>query len=258
MTDVAAVEISGVWFSYGDQPVLREVNLHIGAGERVCVVGPNGGGKTTLLKLMLGLLRPDRGRVRVLGQSPAAGRRRIGYAPQHAVFDPSFPVSVMDVVLMGRLGRAAAMGPFRKADRQAAARALGEVGLGDLAGRGFAALSGGQRQRVLIARALAGEPELLLLDEPTANLDLGVEAEFNQLLQRLSDRLTLMIVSHDVGFVSQLTSKVVCVYGTVAVHPTDELTGEMMKDLYGHDVRLVRHDHNCQTHGHDHGQGGDE
>ena len=257
MTDVAAVEISDVWFSYGDQPVLREVNLRIGAGERVCMVGPNGGGKTTLLKLMLGLLRPDRGRVRIGGRSPAAGRRQIGYAPQHAAFDPSFPVSVMDVVLMGRLGRAAAVGPYRKADRQAAARALGEVGLGELARRGFAALSGGQRQRVLIARALAGEPELLLLDEPTANLDLGVEAEFNQLLQCLSDRLTLVIVSHDVGFVSQLAGKVVCVYGTVAVHPTAELTGEMMQDLYGHDVRLVRHDHNCQDHSPDHGEGGD-
>jgi len=255
MTDAAAVELIDVWFSYGDQPVLRDANLRIGAGERVCVVGPNGGGKTTLLKLMLGLLRPDRGRVLIAGQSPTTGRKRIGYAPQHAAFDPSFPVSVMDVVLMGRLGRAAAVGPYRQADRQAAARALGEVGLGGLAGRGFAALSGGQRQRVLIARALAGEPELLLLDEPTASLDLGVEAEFYQLLQCLSDRLTLIIVSHDVGFVSQLAGKVVCVHGTVAVHPTVELTGEMMQDLYGHDVMLVRHDHNCQDHSHDHGKG---
>lgn len=246
--DAPVVEISGLWFSYGLLPALQDVSLRIAAGEQVCMVGPNGGGKTTLLKLILGLLRPARGTVRVFGRSPELVRRRIGYAPQHAAFDPKFPVSVQDVVLMGRIGRAGLLGPYGRSDREAAGEALSEVGLGELRRRPFAALSGGQRQRVLVARGLACRPDLLLLDEPTANLDIGFEAEFNELLRRLSRRLTLVMVSHDVGFVSQLVSKVICVHGAVAVHPTAELTGQLMRDLYGHDVMLVRHDHNCQAH----------
>jgi len=254
MTETPAIELSDVWFSYDAGPVLRRVNVRVAEGEHVCMVGPNGGGKTTLLKLILGLLRPDRGQVRVFGGPPGEKRGHVGYTPQHAAFDPQFPVSAADVVLMGRLGRAGRWGPYRRDDRRAADRALAEVGLADLRNGPFAALSGGQRQRVLIARALAAEPRLLLLDEPTASLDIGVEAEFHQLLGRLSDRMTLVIVSHDVGFVSQLVTKVLCVHGQVAVHPTDELTGELMLDLYGHDVRLIRHDHDCST-AHKHGGG---
>ena len=248
--ETLAVDIRDLWFSYDANPVLQAVNLSIDAKQKVCIVGPNGGGKTTLVKLMLGLLRPTRGTVRVLGGQPAAERKRIGYAPQHAAFDPKFPVSVTDVVLMGRIGHTSMFGPYRRADRQAAGEALEAVGLGELSKRAFSDLSGGQRQRVLIARAIASSPELLLLDEPTANLDIGVEAEFHTLLEQLSEKLTLVIVSHDVGFVSQLVDKVVCVHGSVAVHPTAELTGELMRDLYGHDIMLVRHDHNCQDHSH--------
>jgi zinc transport system ATP-binding protein len=219
------------------------------------MVGPNGGGKTTLVKLILGLLRPDRGQVQVFGGQPSAQCAHIGYAPQHVAFDPRFPVSVTDVVLMGRIGQTGMLGPYRRGDRIAAGGALEAVGLADLARRAFSDLSGGQRQRVLIARAIASDPQLLMLDEPTANLDIGVEVEFHDLLEQLSEKLTLIMVSHDVGFVSQLVDKVVCVHGSVAVHPTAELTGEVMSDLYGHDVRLVRHDHNCQDHSQEHHDG---
>ena len=249
MAHPPAIEIADLSFAYDGPPVLRDVTLRVAAGEQVCMVGPNGGGKTTLVKLILGLLTPNRGRVKVFGHPPAAGRRHVGYAPQHAAFDPQFPVSVIDVVLMGRLGRTRTWGPYRRDDRRAADRALAEVGLSDLRKRPFATLSGGQRQRVLIARALAADPKLLLLDEPTASLDIGVEAEFHDLLAALGDRMAIVIVSHDMGFVTQLVTKVICVHGSVAVHPTDELTGELMRDLYAHDVRLVRHDHNCAIHG---------
>ena len=250
------MEIRGLWFSYDSTVVLQDVDLSIEAGQKVCIVGPNGGGKTTLVKLILGLLRPNRGQVRVFGVRPGSQRTRIGYAPQHAAFDPRFPVNVTDVVLMGRIGQSGLFGPYRRDDRAAADRALEAVGVADLARRAFSDLSGGQRHRVLIARAIVSDPELLILDEPTANLDIGVEADFHELIEQLSEKLTLVMVSHDVGFVSQLVDKVVCVHGAVAVHPTAELTGEVMNDLYGHDIALVRHDHNCQDHSHS-GEGRD-
>jgi zinc transport system ATP-binding protein len=237
-------------FSYDRHHVLRQVNLEIPAGDFVCVVGPNGSGKTTLLKLALGLLTPTAGKVEVFGLSPARASRRIGYVPQHPRLDPLFPVSALDVALMGRLGSTPALGPWRSSDRQAALAALDEVGLADLAGRHFAALSGGQKQRVLIARALAGEPELLLLDEPTAGLDAHMEEGFYRLLQDLNRRLTIIMVSHDLGFVSGHVKSVVCVGQQVLIHPTSEITGEIIADLYGSEMRMVRHDHRCSEEGH--------
>ncbi len=243
------IEIDDVTFGFTSTPVVENANLTIWRGDYVCVVGPNGGGKTTLLRLILGLLQPDRGRVRVFGRSPEDGRHRIGYMPQYTNLDPQFPVRVIDVVLMGRLG-VWQIGPFGRRDRVLAREALAEVGLGDYAGRSFSALSGGQRQRVLIARALACEPEVLLLDEPTANLDPLVQDEMNELLNRLNERMTVILVSHDVGFVAQYVKRVVCVNRNVVAHSATEITGESIRELYGHDVRLVDHHHHHHEHGH--------
>lgn len=237
-------------FGYEGRPVLKGVNLAIPAGDFVSVVGPNGSGKTTLLKLALGLLRPTAGEVTVFGDRPERARRRIGYVPQHAHLDPLFPVSALDVVLMGRLGLGPALGPWRRHDREAARAALAEVGLGDHADRHFAALSGGQKQRTLIARSLAGEPELLLLDEPTAGLDAHVEEGFFRLLESLNRRLTIVMVSHDLGFVAGFVKSVICVGQKVVVHPTSAITGQVIADLYGADMRLIRHDHRCSEEGH--------
>ena len=239
-------------FGYGAEPILQDVNIVIPAGDFVSVVGPNGSGKTTLLRLFLGLLKPDRGVVEVFGLSPRRARRRVGYVPQQPRLDPLFPVCALDVALMGRLGRTPALGPWRRADREAALAALAEVGLADRAGDHFAALSGGQKQRVLIARALAGGPELLLLDEPTAGLDAHIEEDFYRLLEEFNKRLTIVMVSHDLGFVSGFVKSVVCVGRDVVVHPTSAITGEVIADLYGGDVRLVRHDHRCSEEGHAH------
>ena len=236
------IEIEHLSFAYPLTPVLEDVTFSIQRGDFVCIVGPNGGGKTTLLRLILGLLTPSRGSVRVFGRSPIEARRRIGYMPQHAQLDPQFPVRVSDVILMGRLG-SGQLGRFSRADKDVAAAALGEVGLADYAWRSFAALSGGQRQRVLIARALACEPELLLLDEPTANLDPLVQDEMNELLHKLNERLTVVLVSHDVGFVMRYVKTVVCVNREVMVHSADDITGDSIRALYGHDVRMVHHEH---------------
>jgi zinc transport system ATP-binding protein len=237
-------------FGYEGRPVLRGVTLSIPPGDFVSVVGPNGSGKTTLLKLALGLLRPTAGEVTVFGERPERARRRIGYVPQHAHLDPLFPVSALDVVLMGRLGLGPALGPWRRLDREAGRAALAEVGLADQADRHFAALSGGQKQRTLIARSLAGEPELMLLDEPTAGLDAHIEEGFYRLLEELNRRLTIVMVSHDLGFVAAFVKSVICVGQKVVVHPTSAITGQVIADLYGADMRIIRHDHRCSEEGH--------
>ena len=246
----AAIHCQDLGFSYDDRPLLREVNLTVPAGDFVSVVGPNGSGKTTLLKLALGLLTPTAGKIEVFDQTPHRARRRIGYVPQHPQLDPLFPVSALDVTLMGRLGTAPWSGPWRKSDRDTARAALDEVGLADRAGSHYASLSGGQKQRVLIARALACDPDLLLLDEPTAGLDAHVEEGFYRLLQELNRRLTIVLVSHDLGFVSGFVKSVICVGKDVVIHPTSAITGQVIADLYGSDMRLVRHDHRCSEDGH--------
>ncbi len=243
MASDPVVEIRGASFSYNGSPVLRDVNLGVGARDFVCVVGPNGGGKTTLLKLILGLIRPQSGDVRVLGRRPDRARKRIGYMPQHVDLDPAFPVTVADVVLMGRLGIGLRLGPYRRADRRVAFDALSEVGLAEVRDRPLAALSGGQRRRVLIARALACEPDLLLLDEPNAHLDPAAQDRLYETLRDLNERLTVVMVSHDLGFVSLYFKTVVCVHQDVHVHPTAELTQQRVADMYGREFRLVHGTH---------------
>jgi zinc transport system ATP-binding protein len=248
------IAIRGATFSYGVEPVLEDVNLTVGDREAMCVVGPNGGGKTTLIKLILGLLTPQRGEVLVFGQPPHRSRLRIGYMPQHVQHDPLFPVTVMDIVLMGRLGHGSlggTMGWPGRADRRAAVDALAQAGMGDFGARPFAALSGGQRQRVLIARALCSNPDLLLLDEPTSNVDSLAEARLLDLLRELNRRMTILMVSHDLGFVSGLVENVICVNRRVVVHPTSQMTGEAINDIYGAEVRVVRHNE-LSSHGHAH------
>jgi len=233
------VDIDGLTFGYGSEPVLRDVSLKLVPNDLVSIIGPNGGGKTTLLKLLLGLLEPQTGTIRVLGVTPHQARPRIGYTPQHVHLDMQFPVDVIDVVLMGRLGQGRGFGPYSTSDRRFALEALHDVGLADHRARPLSVLSGGQRQRVLIARALASNPELLLLDEPTANLDATAQDDFYALLKRLSERLTVILVSHDMGFVSKFVRTVVCVNRHVCLHPTDE----QIVELYGGQFRRVKHDH---------------
>jgi zinc transport system ATP-binding protein len=239
--DTPAIVVKDLWFAYDGHPVLEDVNLSIPQGDFVSVVGPNGGGKTTLLKLMLGLLRPSRGEVRVFGATPEEARPRIGYMPQHAQLDPQFPATVMDVALMGRLGHGRSFGPYSKKDKEIVSKALDQVGLCNVLKKPFASISGGQRQRLFVARALACEPDLLLLDEPTANLDMVMEGDLYELLQTLNQRLTVIMVSHDLGFVSEVVKSVVCVKRKVLRHPTSEITGEIINEIYGSPMRIVRH-----------------
>lgn len=245
------IEIEHLSFAYDGYAVLEDVTLSIADREFICMVGPNGGGKTTLLKLILGLLQPISGTVKVFQQAPERVRHRVGYVPQHAQVDPAFPVTALDVALMGRVGGQRRLGYYDAQDIAAAMKVLTMMELDGVARRPFAALSGGQRQRVLIARALAGDPELLLLDEPTSSLDLHVENEFYELLREINRRLTVMVVSHDLGFVTPFATSVVCVKRSVAIHPTSEISGKKIFELYGTDMRMVRHDHRCAEGGHE-------
>jgi zinc transport system ATP-binding protein len=235
-----AIAIDDLHFGYDGQPIFQGVDLTILPGDFAALVGPNGGGKTTLVKLILGLLTPRQGSIRVFGEAPDKARRRIGYLAQHTDFDAAFPITVAGVVLTGRTRLA---GWHRKEDRVAADRALADVGLAELADRSFADLSGGQRRRVLIARALVAEPQLLLLDEPTANLDPAIEADFYNLLRDLNERLTIVVVSHDLSFVAEQIRTAVCVNRTVQVHPTGAVPEEVLRNMMGAGKRLVRHDH---------------
>jgi zinc transport system ATP-binding protein len=247
MNENAVVEMQGVSFSYGGDPVLENVNFALAPMKFVSVVGPNGGGKTTLMKLILGLLRPTSGSVKVLGKSPEEARPRIGYMPQDVALDPKFPIKVIDVVLMGLLGS----GTFRYSNDEIAAaeRALDNVRLLDLRNRHISTLSGGQKRRVLIARALACDPDLLLLDEPMASLDLIVERELYKILKDLSKKLTVVMVSHDLAFVSTVVENVICVNKSVAVHPTAALDGELFSRMFGRDIRMVVHDEHLRDKG---------
>ncbi|RIK67038.1 MAG: ABC transporter [Planctomycetota bacterium] len=239
----AVLRLQGVQFAYGDLSVLQDVNIAIHERDFASIVGPNGGGKTTLLKLLVGLLQPRAGTVEVFGVAPQKARGRIGYMPQHSQLDAQFPVCVLDVAMMGRLGITRPLGPYTREDRDVTRRALADVGLVEMERRPFSALSGGQRQRVLIARALSCEPDLLLLDEPTASLDLRVQDDLYELLGRLSEKLTVVLVSHDVGFVSKFVKTVICVNRTVHVHSSRDLSKEAIIQLYGRDVRLLHHEH---------------
>lgn len=238
-----ALALEGVSFARRGVPVLEDVDLTLEPGDCLALLGPNGSGKTTLLRVILGLLAPDRGRVRVLGRTPAQARGQVGYVPQRAGFDLDFPIRVLDVVLMGRLHARPPLRRFRAADHAAARQALARVELVDLADRPIGSLSGGQLQRALIARALAVEPKLLLLDEPTASLDERIGGSFWDMLGDLAREMTVVLVSHDIGAVSRHVRSVACLNRRLFMHPSRKLTPEMLASAYGPAVDAIAHDH---------------
>lgn len=254
------IRLENVSYSYGveQKPALENVTLTIPRGEFASIVGPNGGGKSTLIKLILGLIRPATGVVELFGESPEKSRYRVGYAPQQARVDFRFPINVLDVTLAGRFGanpgsrEGRSFFRFDRANKEKALAALEKMGVADLRKKSFGDLSGGQRQRVLIARALCSEPDLLVLDEPTNNIDPSSAEKFYSLLAELHKNASILFASHDLGVVSQLVDSVICVNRVVRVHPTSSFNGDLVRDLYHSDVRFVRHDHRCCESGHQH------
>jgi zinc transport system ATP-binding protein len=243
MAESPAIELNQVSFSYGGAKVLEQISLEVPHGEFLGIVGPNAGGKSTLLKLVLGLIQPQAGKITVLGRSPQRARKRLGYVPQYPAFARDFPVTAEQVVQMGRLGAGKLLGGYSRRDREIASRVMAETETTNLAGRRIDTLSGGQLQRILVARALASEPGILLLDEPTANIDMRVENEIFDLLKLLNERMTILVVSHDIAFISGYVHRVACLNRTLICHKTEDIDGHTIQELYGEDVRMVAHHH---------------
>ena len=237
------INIDNVSFSYSHIPVVRDINLAVGEGEFLGVIGPNAGGKSTLLKLILGLLQPDAGEISVFGNRPDEGRSRLGYVPQHPAFSRDFPVNVRDAVLMGRLGEARWYGGYTQEDKEIAINTLEAVEIDNISNQTIDSLSGGQLQRVLIARALTSRPDILILDEPTANIDTRAEEDIFGLMKQYNDHMTIIVVSHDIGFISAYVDRVACLNQTMLCHTTSEISGKTIEELYGVPVKMIRHTH---------------
>ena len=238
------IQLENVCFSYRTREVLHNVNFEVGEQDMMAIVGPNGGGKTTLLHLILGLLKPVRGRVLLLGEDPQKSRNRVGYVAQNMQFDNAFPITALEVTEMGCLHQRDE-GQSARQGREKAMEALRATGCERLHAAPFASLSGGERQRVMIASAMAGDPELLLMDEPTANVDPKSEHELYTLFQEMNRKIPIVFVSHNLSVVSRNVSHVLCVNHTAVAHPIGEILHTTFTELYGGKLALLSHDMHC-------------
>ncbi|MBN2626783.1 MAG: metal ABC transporter ATP-binding protein [Spirochaetales bacterium] len=242
------IQIQDLAFSYGGVPLFSGINGCIHRGDYITVVGPNGGGKSTLIKLITGLLTPTGGSITIGENRENRNTPLIGYVPQYVNFDALFPATVEEAVLTGTLTRG--WGFYTKQNREAAREALEQVGLDREGARSFSEISGGQRQRTLIARALASRPEILILDEPTASVDTEVQRQLRELLSRLNKSLTIVLVTHDFGFVDRDVNRVFCVNHGLKEHPVEKVNEDIITASYGRPVMAVRHDHELAGHHH--------
>jgi len=231
-------EMSSLSASYGNGPVLEDVNFYVNENDFVGVIGPNGGGKTTLLKVILGQLKPVKGYVTF--NTELLDPYRIGYLPQISTGDLHYPVTVMDIVLSGLMIKKRIIAAMTQADKKKASSVLKELGLSDLANSSLSELSGGQLQRVFLGRALIGSPKLLLLDEPGNFVDSGFEKDFYEKRKELNSQMAILMVSHDVGTISQHIKSYACVNRRLHYHPSHEITSDDLL-AYGCPIQLITH-----------------
>jgi len=213
-----AMEIKGLTFAYEKDIVLENINLLVEPLDFLAIIGPNGGGKSTLLKLMLGLLKPDRGTIDILGKSPSETLSAVGYVPQNTNVNTDFPIKVLEVVLMGHVGSRRPLFGYGKEEIACAMGALAQVGMEDFAQSRIGDLSGGERQRVMIARALCAHPRILILDEPTSSIDIKGQKEIYELLRILNRTITIIVVSHDISVILEYADKAAHINKRLAFH----------------------------------------
>jgi zinc transport system ATP-binding protein len=235
------VNLKNIQAGYNGTPAIEDINLSISKGDFLAIIGPNGGGKTTLLKVILGLLKPTRGSALVLGKPPQESRGQIGYVPQHNLFDRGFPISVWETVLMGRYSKAGLFKRYRLEDKEMATKTLKTVGMLKHKAKQLGSLSGGQQQRVFIARALVTEPRLLLLDEPTASVDPAMQTEFYELMDDLKKEMAIVLVSHDIGAISVHVTKIACLNKRLYYHGSREVSTEVLEATYQCPIQMITH-----------------
>ncbi|MDD3406910.1 MAG: ABC transporter ATP-binding protein [Methanomicrobium sp.] len=237
-----AVDVRDVTFFKDGQKILDSINFTIEEGQSYAVIGPNGGGKTTLLKVILGLVKPDSGSVRIYGETPEKNRWLLGYVPQFHTFDFTYPVNVLDMVLLGRLGHIRGIRKkYSENDYENAREALSLLGILDLSDRPLGSLSGGEQQRAIIARAIAGKPKILLLDEPTVYVDSPTEDRFHEILAQLHRKMTIVLITHDIGVLSSDIDVIACLNRKLYTHNTNEITDDMLLSAYKCPVDLIAH-----------------
>jgi zinc transport system ATP-binding protein len=230
-----ALEISSLNFAYNGSPVLTDINLSLPEHEFLAVIGPNGGGKSTLLKLVLGILKPKSGSVKVFGMPPHESAGLTGYVPQDVVSSKGFPITAFQVAMMGRLKLKGRFASPSKADNDFVMSVMELMEVEHLASEFIDNLSGGQKQRVYISRALAMEPRMLFLDEPTSSVDTKGQKDLFDRLKELNKTMTIVVVSHDLSVIPAYATSVACVNNRIHFHPSPEMTPELLKLAYGED-----------------------
>jgi zinc transport system ATP-binding protein len=230
----AAVQINNLNVSYNNLKVLEDINLTVAENDFIGIIGPNGGGKTTLLKALTGIIEPDNGSINVFGKSISEENGLVGYVPQFSSFENTFPISVYNVVRMGMIHK-------RQYETSKIDEILKSVELFDIKNKLIGELSGGQKQRVLIARALVSKPKVLLLDEPTSSIDPKTGKSVYGLLNKLNETTTIILVSHDIGAISSYVKKIACLNKTLVFHDSKEITNEMLEETYQCPVDLIAH-----------------
>jgi zinc transport system ATP-binding protein len=237
-----AIELKNISAGYNNDIVVENINCSIYDGDFFGIIGPNGGGKSTLLKIILGLLQPTKGTIHIYGQTPKIGRKYIGYVPQYSEYDKQYPISVWDVVLMGRRSIRGIHPLYSSDDKKATIDALNKVNMIDYKKRHISELSGGQKQRVFIARALVSNPKILLLDEPTASIDKDIQTNFYHLLEELNKKVTILLVTHDIGVISSYVNRVACLNHYMFTHDDEKMISkEMLEKTYSCPVDLIAH-----------------
>ncbi len=234
------IEIKNLSFKYEEELVLEKVDLEVEEKEFLAIIGPNGGGKSTLLKLMVGILKPLKGEIKLFGKKPEKNLNNLGYVPQNTNININFPIKVIEVVMMGHTSTKKPLIGYKKEEIECARESLRKVGMLEYENRKIGTLSGGQRQRVMIARALCSHPKIMFLDEPTSSIDVKGQREIYELLQKLNKYMTIVVVSHDISIILEYATIVAHINKHLSFHNVKNQKRFFTKDKHFCEVELLQ------------------